>query len=381
MNGITLKFSNSVPPNARVYTTSDGDEAIINYNKKTGNIIGTLKTHDGKAFALEKCGNNYIFEEFDVQSFPSEKENEHEGLMTEENTRIIDTNMTMDRNEIATYSIMVYYTPEFAATTPNIEDFVDQVKISTQIHIRSTFTFSQNVLQVIAETNQGYINSKIPVRVKAHCIEQATINDEQSASNIINKFSNMKGTSAALRNTADAAALLVQDFDSCGIGMFNTYSMGKTIIAAQKACALGYFSFGHELGHNLGCMHNTEAGRNNVFSYGHGHLIEAGSRSTGVRTIMAYNANGHRERVNYYSNPDVIYPGTGTPTGVDGVSNNAAVITKNRFAMAALGDESSTCSSSSGSSSSVTTTAPTTSNPVTTPAASTSGTSCSIQSS
>lgn len=80
---------------------------------------------------------------------------------------------------------------------------------------------------------------------------------------------------------------------------------------------------------------------------------------------MAYNAQGHRERVNYYSNPDVVYPGTGTPTGVEGVSNNAAVITKNRFAMAALGDESSTCSSS-GTPSSVTTSNPVTSTTATT---------------
>ena len=181
----------------------------------------------------------------------------------------------------------------------------------------------------------------------------------------------MKGSSAALRNTADAAALLVQKFDSCGIGYFSTYGSGLTLIAAQKSCALGYYSFGHEIGHNFGAHHNIEAGRNNKFSYGHGHLIEAGQSSTGVRTIMAYNAQGHRERVNYYSNPDVTYPGTGTPTGVEGVSNNAAVITKNRFAMAALGDESSTCSSS-GTPSSVTTSNPvtsttaTTSNPVTT---------------
>merc|ERR1719410_2256445 len=100
--------------------------------------------------------------------------------------------------------------------------------------------------------------------------------------------------------------------------------------------------------------------------------MEKGSASTGYNSIMAYGTTGYRRKANYYSNPDVIYPGTGTPTGVDGVSNNAAVITKNRFAMAALGDESSICSSSSGSSSSVTTPAPTTSNPVTTPAASTS---------
>ena len=63
----------------------------------------------------------------------------------------------------------------------------------------------------------------------------------------------------------------------------------------------------------------------------HGHLIEPGSLSTGVRSILAYNADGHGTRVNYYSNPDVTYLPTGTPTGVRNISNNAAVITANRW--------------------------------------------------
>ena len=39
---------------------------------------------------------------------------------------------------------MVYYTPEFAAATDNIEEFIDKM---------------------IVETNQGYINSKLPITV------------------------------------------------------------------------------------------------------------------------------------------------------------------------------------------------------------------------
>ena len=58
---------------------------------------------------------------------------------------------------------------------------------------------------------------------------------------------------------------------------------------------------------------------------------------------MAYDYPGHITRVNYYSNPNVIFNETGTPTGVVGISNNAAVITLNRFKMAALGDESTKC--------------------------------------
>ena len=65
---------------------------------------------------------------------------------------------------------------------------------------------------------------------------------------------------------------------------------------------------------------------------------------------MAYSAPGHGHRVNYYSNPAVILPDTGTPTGVAGISNNAAVLTRNRFMMAALGDESASCEPSGGKS-------------------------------
>ena len=51
----------------------------------------------------------------------------------------------------------------------------------------------------------------------------------------------------------------------------------------------------------------------------------------GFRTILAYNSNGHRNRVNFYSNPNVVFSPTGTPTGIVSTSNNARVITDNRF--------------------------------------------------
>ena len=45
---------------------------------------------------------------------------------------------------------------------------------------------------------------------------------------------------------------------------------------------------------------------------------------------MAYYTSGHSGRVNYWSSPDVIYPVTGTPTGVTDVSDNARLLTENR---------------------------------------------------
>ena len=45
-----------------------------------------------------------------------------------------------DTRTIVTYTVKVYYTPQFAATTADIDGFIDQV---------------------IQETNQGYINSQV----------------------------------------------------------------------------------------------------------------------------------------------------------------------------------------------------------------------------
>ena len=74
----------------------------------------------------------------------------------------------------------------------------------------------------------------------------------------------------------------------------------------------------------------------------------SGTNSNGYRTILAYSSEGHRHRVNYNSNPNVILPDTGTPTGLAGISDNAAVLTRNRFMLAALGDESAGCYSPGG---------------------------------
>ena len=63
----------------------------------------------------------------------------------------------------------------------------------------------------------------------------------------------------------------------------------------------------------------------------------------GSTTILAYQTHGHWARANYYSDPNMIYPPTGTPLGVVGVSNNVKVITDVRIAFAAVADESGTC--------------------------------------
>ena len=159
---ITLKFSHTIPPRGRVYQTEAGDEAIISRNNQTGSIIGTLKTHDGRSFALEKCNDSYIFQQFNVASFPTDE-------VIDEGD--FDPTLNVAPDPISgsgyTYSIMFYYTAEFAAATPNIEDFIDQV---------------------IAETNQGYANSRIPITATKLCQELATVPDQTDARALLGEF-------------------------------------------------------------------------------------------------------------------------------------------------------------------------------------------------
>ena len=341
--GASATFLNKVGdnPNAYHYGGNEAD-VIITFNPQTRGMHGHAMMSDGKSFSLEYCGKQvHVWKEIDVANL---EESESVDLEDEINTvraqrahKKLVRQGRADNVTKATYSIKFYYTPQFAAATPDIEGYLDQV---------------------IAETNQGYVNSLVPLQVVKHCSELATINDNRDASRMLNNFLKMKGTAENLRGSADAAAILVNDFSACGIAYFNTIGSGTTVSATMKSCAVGYYSFGHEVGHNIGLAHDPATSTNTVYPYGHGHLIAQGTASTGYRTILAYNAAGYSQRVNYYSNPSIIYPPTGTPTGVNGLSNNAAVLMLNRFSLAALGDESATCGSGTVTTTTTTTTGP-----------------------
>ena len=155
--GIDFSFSNDIEPHGYVYKNVLGDEAIIDFHPDTGALFGSINTHDGKSYAIEKCSNIHIWKEFDVDSF---EQNKPEDRPTYSNSsRAMNPRRIEDRSAISYYSVMIYYTPEFAAVTADIEAWVDLV---------------------LEEANEGYKNSEIPIRVYKFCIEEATLSDKDS---------------------------------------------------------------------------------------------------------------------------------------------------------------------------------------------------------
>ena len=164
--------------------------------------------------------------------------------------------------------------------------------------------------QVIAETNQGYINSNIPIRAKLHCVLESDIADGQKADVTLVKFKRSQNSLHQVRRSADASILLVNSFSNsgvCGVNYFNTLGSGNTIGTVRKGCALGYYSFGHEVAHGFGLAHDRRVASQSSTNYAFGFVF----RPRMYRTIMAYSTAGEK-RMNYYSSSEVSYQGYDT---------------------------------------------------------------------
>ncbi len=156
----------------------------------------------------------------------------------------------------------------------------------------------------------------------------------------MNAFANSKPADE-LRDGADVAALfVVSNPDYCGIAYLDTIMSKYTFSITAKDCGVGYYVFGHEIGHNVGCHHDPATDTNTIYPYAHGHLIAGGNGHGGMQSIMSYWASGHDTRANYWSSPNVIHPLTGTPTGVADLSDNVRLWQEKRASLAAVGDES-----------------------------------------
>merc|ERR1711962_1682965 len=185
----TVTFVDSPQEDSFYFEGDAGTEATFT-RSKSNNLIGNVLYSDGRDFTLEPClafkGCHVWMEEdeshwVDEGSVAVTKEEMLDAVL---NRRTPDPEkMEMGRSDsttVVTYTVMFYYTPEFAAVTEDIPLFVSQV---------------------IAETNQGYINSGIPVRVSSHCIAAATLHDNGDAVAMINQFRNYKPIEE-LRNSA-----------------------------------------------------------------------------------------------------------------------------------------------------------------------------------
>ena len=301
---------------------------MLTFRNKT--IYGSVELPEDRGdFRLETVESseeeyNVLWAQLDYEGWEDESE-EAEGLepdqpeVDRERAESLVARGEADSETVAEYSLTVYYTNQFSQSTRDPAAFVEQL---------------------VAETNQGYINSGVPLRARLHCMLESSVPDGLPPAVTLRMFTTSQGSLNKLRNSADAAILLVNNFSegtrNCGVNWFNAWTRGQTVGTVRKTCAQGYFSFAHEIAHGFGLSHNRRRGVSvSPHDFGYGHIIKPGA----ARSIMAYNRAGEK-RVNYYSSPRVMW--AGQPTGT-AHSDNARALTRLRFAVSSVGDESQDC--------------------------------------
>lgn len=188
------------------------------------------------------------------------------------------------------------------------------------------------IILSISVTNGAYSSSQVNPRLRLVHMAETNYPETGNASLDLGRFS---GTSDgfidevhSLRNThgADLCALIVNSSDNCGIAyLMTSLSSGFQTLAFSvtlRTCASANLTLAHELGHNQGCQHDRDNADTGIYPYAYGHRFNAPNLK---RTIMAYDPG---ERVNHFSNPNVLFNGvpTGVPIGQPLEAHNAQTI-------------------------------------------------------
>lgn len=199
----------------------------------------------------------------------------------------------------------------------------------------------------ITETNTAYANSGIIPRLRLVGAEVVSYTESgdlgADLDAITNTADGLMDAVHARRNAlgADLVKLVVGDAagGACGVAwlmtsLSSTFASNAFSVTAYP-CISPNYTFGHELGHNMGSHHAVEDGASGaLYAYSYGYKQQQGASATWFRTVMAYNCASGCPRLLYFSNPSVMHPGTGLPTGTVARENNALSINNARTTIA-----------------------------------------------
>lgn len=284
--------------------------------KRGGTVVGNVRLPDGKLYEIRSVGSG-LQSVIEVNTAAFGPDHNPEAFkkvqQRSEQGRPRDLGVEKFIDGSAGLRVLVLYTAQARQAAGGTQDDMDAL-----------------ISLAESEANQGFRNSKIPATVRVTAVSEVNFPESSSSTSNINRLETVSDRIAPLRRRvgADAVSLWVSDMDACGIGNLNRSKFqfeNTPFTVVQLSCATGYYSFAHELGHNLGATHD---GRNSdpnegLFPYSHGYQDPNGR----FRTIMAYKdgCDGQCTRLNVWSSPDLVVKSSGlaAPLGTDGTADNA----------------------------------------------------------
>lgn len=198
-----------------------------------------------------------------------------------------------------------------------------------------------DILKRMAETNSALATSQINMRVNLVGMVPVNYSQTLSLSEDIVNLRNGTGDLGVLHTRrdevgADLVSLIVpESIFSCGaawVGSSKGISKDRAFSIVAAPCLPNY-TLTHELGHNFGAGHDTEANPDGhgAFSYSRGYKISGVARS-----VMSYDCSIHCQRRLQFSNPSVNFLQlSGISSGTE-IENNARSINETAALTAAI---------------------------------------------
>jgi hypothetical protein len=272
----------------------------------TGNI-----NHPGGTYQVRYAGEGvHAIYEIDQTAFPPEAEPIPFELPEDGEPQVESEGMVYDDGSVI--DVMVAYTP------------------LARSDVGGTAAMQGMIDLAITESNAGYRNSDVNQQLNlVHTVE---VNYSETAPSWPDTLIRLSNTDDGyldnlhnLRNVygADHVVLFIKKGVWCGVAYLMMDVSPVFEVAAfsviDTSCATGYYSFAHELGHNMGSHHDHESTDGTAaYPYSYGYQEPTGT----WRTVMSYNCPNGCTRLNYWSNPDIKYGGN--PMGVGGTGPTAA---------------------------------------------------------
>ena len=198
-----------------------------------------------------------------------------------------------------------------------------------------------DAVKAVADANLCYRNSRVNLQLRLVHFSEVNYNQtgnlETDLARLENPNDGYMDNVHDLRDQygADLVAMLATESSSGGLANTMMYpsldfaSQGFSVSVWDQIGAPSY-TLAHELGHNMGCLHNRENSSGvddgydfRSFSYGKRWL----SGNPGYATVMSYDTeptSTFPNTIPFFSNPDVFY--LGTATGNVGSEDNAQVL-------------------------------------------------------
>ena len=210
----------------------------------------------------------------------------------------------------STIDVLVVYTP------------------AARLNAGGTTQMANQIALGIAETNQGYANSGVIQRVRLAGSAEVNYSESTDMSVDLDRLTSINDGFMdevhTLRETfqADAVSLWRTPGNYCGIAwLMNNLTASfatRAFSVVGTNCATGYYSFGHEMGHNMGAVHDVANSGGVAGAYSYSYGFQQKTQAPFFRTVMSYacSAGVTCDRINYWSNPANSYQGitTGTST-------------------------------------------------------------------